>query len=65
MRIRVSGEDIVAVGEDDQIRGVDTFAVVSVPEDFIQTFSVGKYKWQTNQITEQIGWVPPENPPPV
>ena len=63
MRVRISNEDIAAFGNDDQISGEGTFEVVSVPEDFIQTFSIGKYKWQNAQITEQVGWIPPEPPP--
>ena len=61
MKIRIDGGGkILAVGQDNEIMGSNTFSVESVPVDFINTFSMGKYVAPDGNIEEVPGWVAPE-----
>ena len=61
MRIRIDENGkILAYGQDDEITGDDTYAVPTVPSDFIETFSVGKYIAPGGIIEEVMDWVAPE-----
>jgi hypothetical protein len=53
---------ILAAGQADQITTGNILVVPSVPVDFLQTFSLGKYIVVGEELTEVEGWEPPEPP---